>query len=416
MNTRHRKLDLVKGVLLVVGVDIGKLKHFAAIRFGGSVVKVLGFDNDKRGFEQLADEVKHWCNKLGVSRVVLGIEPTGHYWLPLAYWWEDNQGPVVLVNPMHTKRVKELEDNSPLKSDPKDATLISGLVSEGKFLECHLPRGVFAILRNLNFERARCRKRESQLINQLHQSVERIFPEIERVFSSLSAKSCLELLLCSADPAELSALDSTILGEKLRKWSRGHLGVERAENIIALARDSVGLKEGKEAVNAEIKRLILNLRAAQLQRLQVESEIKKYLTQTPGAALLLTVPDFGPMTVAGILANTGDLTSYQHPDQVIKLAGISLYELSSGQHKGRPRITKRGRAQFRKILYMAALRASRKCGSLHFYYAGLTARGLPPTAALVAVMRKILRVCWALVSKQREFDKTILATNLPNAA
>lgn len=415
MNTRQRKQDLVKGAL-VVGVDIGKLKNFAAIRFAGSVVKKLGFNNDLEGFNHLADEVKHWCSKLEVSRVVLGLEPTGHYWQPLAYWWEDNQGPVVLVNPMHTKRVKELEDNSPLKSDSKDAVLISGLVSEGKFLECHLPRGVFATLRNLNFERARCRKRESQLMNQLHQSVERIFPEIERAFSKLSAKSCRELLLCSADPTELAELDSTELAERLRKWSRGRLGIQRAEKIIALARDSVGVKEGKEAVNAEIKRLILNLRAAEKQRLLVEAEIKKYLKQTPGAALLLTVPDFGPMTVAGILANTGDLTGYQNPDQVIKLAGINLYEISSGQHLGRPRITKRGRSQFRQILYMSALRASRKCGSFHYYYARLKARGVPPTSALVAVMRKILRISWALVSKECQFDKNILTHHLPMAA
>lgn len=415
MNTRQRKQDLVKGAL-VVGVDIGKLKNFAALRFGGSVVKMLGFNNDLQGFECLADEVKQWCSKLEISRVVLGLEPTGHYWQPLGYWWEDNQGPVVLVNPMHTKRVKELEDNSPLKSDSKDAVVISGLVSEGKFLECHLPRGVFATLRNLNFERARCRKRESQLMNQLHQSVERIFPEIERAFSKLSANSCRELLLFSADPTELAELDSTELGERLRKWSRGRLGTQRAEKIIALARDSVGVKEGKEAVNAEIKRLIFNIRAAEKQRLLVEAEIKKYLKQTPGAALLLTVPDFGPMTVAGILANTGDLTGYQNPDQVIKLAGINLYEISSGQHQGRPRITKRGRSQFRQILYMAALRASRKRGSFHYYYARLRARGVPPTSALVAIMRKILRICWALVSKECEFDKRILTTDLLIAA
>ena len=416
MNTRQRKQDLVKGAVLVVGVDIGKFKDFAAIRFGGTVVKVLGFGNDLQGFERLVDEVKHWCNKLRVSRVVLGMEPTGHYWQPLAYWWEDNQGPVVLVNPMHTKRVKELEDNSPLKSDPKDAGVISGLVSEGKFLECHLPRGVFATLRNLNFERARCRKRESQLVNQLHQSVDRIFPEIERAFSRLTAKSCLQLLLCCADPSELKEVDPTILGEKLRQWSRGRLGTQRAEEIIELACHSVGVKEGKEAVNAEIRRLIVNLRAAEKQRLQVEIEIKKCLRQTPGAALLLTIPDFGQMTVAGILANTGDLTNYQHPDQMIKLAGLSLYEISSGQHQGRPRITKRGRSQFRKILYMAALRASRKSGSFNYYYARLRARGLPPTSALVAVMRKLLRISWALVTKACEFDKKILTADLPKAA
>src|SRR5215471_16101466 len=124
MNTRQRKHELVKGAL-VVGVDIGKNEHFAGLRpAGGMVVKVIAFNNDRGGFERLAREVDEWCKRLNLSRVVLGVEPTAHYWQALAYWWEDNRGPVVLVNPMHTNRAKELEDNSPLKSDPKDAEVI----------------------------------------------------------------------------------------------------------------------------------------------------------------------------------------------------------------------------------------------------------------------------------------------------
>lgn len=416
MKTRQRKHELVKGGVLVVGVDIGKFKHFAAFRASGLVVKTLGFENDLAGFERLAREVDCWCKRLGFQRAVLGLEPTGHYWQPLAYWWEDHQGKVVLVNPMHTNRAKELEDNSPLKSDPKDAEVISGLVAQGKYLECHLPRGIFATLRNLVMQRSRCRTRETRLLNQLHQSVERIFPEIERAFSSFAVKSCRELLLRYADPAALAQVSAEDLGAMLRKWSSGQLGKDRAAKIILLAQQSVGIQEGKPAINAEIQRLIKHLRAAEEERKELEVEIEKCLSTTPGAALLLTVPDLGPLTVAAILAHTGDLSNYEHPDQVIKLAGLNLYEISSGQHKGRVRITKRGRPHLRKILYMAALRASRRCGSLHAYYSGLVARGLAPTAALVAVMRKLLRITWALVSKAQNFDVEKLSPKLAKAA
>ena len=221
MKTRQRKHELVKGGVLVVGVDIGKFKHFAAFRVSDLVVKTLGFENDLAGFERLAREVDCWCKRLGLQRAVLGLEPTGHYWQALAYWWEDHQGKVVLVNPMHTNRAKELEDNSPLKSDPKDAEVISGLVAQGNYLECHLPRGIFATLRNLVMQRSRCRTRETRLLNQLHQSVERIFPEIEKAFSSFAVKSCRELLLRYADPAALAQVSVEDLGAMLRKWSSG---------------------------------------------------------------------------------------------------------------------------------------------------------------------------------------------------
>jgi len=417
MTTRQRKLELVKGQVLVVGVDIGKVKHFACLRGpNGMVVKGLWFANDRAGFERLRKEVDLWVQKLGLERVVVGMEPTGHYWQPFGYWWEENKGPVALVNPLHTKRAKELEDNSPLKSDPKDAAVISGLVAEGKYLECHLPRGIFATLRDLVMQRKSCRTQESRLMNQLHQSVERIFPEIDHAFSSLAVKSYQELLLRYADPEELAQMSAEDLRGMLRKWSRGRLGEDRAVTIIQLARESVGIREGKEAIKAGIQRLIRQLRAAEEETRKLEDAIVKCLKEAPGAGLLLSVPDFGALTVAAILAHTGDLSNYEHPDQVIKLAGLNLYEISSGQHKGRVRITKRGRSHFRKILYMAALRASRRRGSLRAYYTRLTDRGLESVEALVAVMRKLVRVSWALVKKSQRFDAFKLIPQLPRAA
>lgn len=414
MKTKHRKLDLVKGAL-VVGVDIGKKQHVAALRESGVVVKRVRFNNDQEGFSRLAEEAHHYREGMG-TRVVLGIEPTGHYWLPLAYWWEENMGPVVLVNPMHTNRAKELEDNSPLKSDPKDAEVISWLVSEGKYLECHLPRGIFATLRHLVQQRARYGNEEARLVNQLHQAVEHIFPELEQAFSSFRVNSCREMLLRYADPEEVAEMTAEYLGEQLRTWSRGQLGKERAERIIQLARMSVGLREGKAAINSEIRRLVRQLKVAAENEKNLINEIKRCLPEVPGATLLLSVPDFGVLTVAAILAQTGDLRNYEHPDQVIKLAGLNLYEISSGQHKGRVRITKRGQGAFRKILYMAAMRACRRQGSLHAYYASMVGRGLAPTSVLVAMMRKLLRVSWALVKKSQTFDRERLIPGLAKAA
>src|SRR6185436_15278639 len=112
-----------------------------------------------------------------------------------------------------------------------------------------------------------------------------------------------------------------------------------------------GVKEAASTIGAEVKKLIEQLESIESDCFKLKTQIEHCLTQTPGAALLLTVPSFGPITVAGILANTGDLGAYQHAEEVLKLAGLNLFEISSGKHRGRLRISKRGRAQLRKILY-----------------------------------------------------------------
>ena len=47
----------------------------------------------------------------------------------------------------------------------------------------------------------------------------------------------------------------------------------------------------------------------------------------------------------------GDIRNYDHPRQIRKLAGLNLVENSSGKHKGKIKISKRGRPKLRSILY-----------------------------------------------------------------
>jgi transposase len=254
------------------------------------------------------------------------------------------------------------------------------------------------------------------LVNQLRQTVDRLFPELDRVFPSFMTVSCRQFLLKYADPEVVARVSSKRLGEELKRWSNGRFGLDRAQQLIELARQSVGIREGKTAVKAEVKRLLIQLNALREERKVIESEIGSCLKELPGAGLLLTIPGFGPWTVAAILAHTGDLRNYKHPDQLLKMAGLNLYEISSGQHKGRIRITKRGSGLLRRILYMAALKACRKKSVFNQYYERLTQRGSPTTSSLVSVMRKLLRVSWAISNKQESFDPAKLLPTLARAA
>ena len=403
--TRHRKLERVKGDVLIIGVDIARSAHKAALRLPqGEVSKIFSFANDLSGFQRLAQQVKEQCEKHSLRGAVLGIEPTGHYWEALAYWWEDNYGTVVMVNPMHTKRAKELEDNSPLKSDSKDARVIADLVAQGKYLECHMPKGVFAELRNLVSQRERYQQQRTQVINQLHQCVDRIFPELATEFSSIRVKSYRQLLANYPQPEQLAALAVEELTALLRKCSRGSLGQQKAERLIALAGRSIGVKEAASTIGAEVKRLTRQLDLIEMECSDLEVQMEHCLERTPGAGLLRTVHGFGIITVAGILANTGDIAEYEHPEELIKLAGLNLFEISSGKHRGKLRISKRGRAQLRKILYMAAVRATRSGNPFRLYYRQLVDRGVNPTASLVALMRKLLRVIWSIIRNSQAFD------------
>lgn len=133
---KAQKLSLVYGNVLLVGVDVAKKKHFARIhsQIGLDSVKPFQFHNNREGFHRLLSKICEAQSKEKADRVVVGMEPTGHYWKPLARFLQEHGYTVVIVNPYHVKKSKELEDNTQTKSDRKDAGIIVQLVKEGRFL------------------------------------------------------------------------------------------------------------------------------------------------------------------------------------------------------------------------------------------------------------------------------------------
>jgi transposase len=134
----NAKIEEITPQTLIVGVDIAKTVHWA--RFvdyrGLEVGKTVSFTSDKKGIESIITQIekiiKSKVLKVAYEKVIIGMEPTGHYWKPLANYLEKAEYRVVCVNPYHTKKAKELDDNSPTANDRKDAITIARLVKDGR--------------------------------------------------------------------------------------------------------------------------------------------------------------------------------------------------------------------------------------------------------------------------------------------
>jgi transposase len=81
------------------------------------------------GIEKLLTWIRSIMLDHSFDNVVFGVEPAGHYWMNLAQFLRHTGIQVVLVNPLHVKKTKELVDNSPTKNDRKDARVRSAVIS-----------------------------------------------------------------------------------------------------------------------------------------------------------------------------------------------------------------------------------------------------------------------------------------------
>jgi transposase len=407
--SKANRREVIKPEELVVGIDVAKRSHVATIRLpDGTKKRAFSFSNDHSGFEKLLARAERARVSTGSMGIVFAIESSGHYGHALMHFLTWGGYQVVGINPAHTKRAKELEDNSPEKNDGKDSRIISDLAAQGRGRAVMTPRGVYADLRRLGKLRERLSVERTRIMNRYKGLVDLVFPELNIILRDVGSVSVRRLMTRYPSAMAVARLESKKLAGWLHRWSMGHISNEQCHRIHTAAKESVGIKEGLEAARLEMRQTLAALKVVEGRIREVEAAQEQALLRVPYAEWLLSIPQLGVVTVATILGETGHLPHYRNADAVIKLAGFNLYTKSSGTFKGKTRITRRGRPLLRRYLYLAALRLSKPGSPLAEFHDRL----LPRKAKLqiaVAACRKLVRVMVAVVRDGVNYEAGRLA-------
>jgi transposase len=219
----------------------------------------------------------------------------------------------------------------------------------------------------------------------------------------IKTKSAQYLINNNPTPDSIVALGLDSLCAVLRKVSRGKLGAERAEELFKSARTSVGIQEGRESILFEIGHLVSSIENVDRFIEGLEQQMAYYLEQIPYSHSILSIKGIGEVTTAALIGEVGDFRKFDTIAEIMKLAGLDLYEVSSGKHRGQRRISKRGRSLMRKLLFFAAINAVKSKGIMHEYYQQMLDRGMPKLKALTAISRKLLIIIFALVRNNTEY-------------
>ncbi len=399
-----KKLKKVSEKTLLVAVDIGKVKHTGYWRLpDGTDIKPFEFFNNGRGFQKFWECICEAKRVYLVEEVVVGFESTGSYAEPLLHFLRKRGVRLVQVNPFHTKRLKELQGNSPNKTDHKDPKVIADIMELGHSLTVVIPEGVAAELRRLTNARERAMERRNILLNQLQDLVFMIFPEFLEVMKDVKGKTSRYLLRNCPTPEDIIKKGLENLTQELKEVSRGKLCGDRAEALFRAAWESVGIKEGQKSIVLEIRECLLLLEASEGFIGKLEEEMANRLSEIPYSRCILSIKGIGKVTAAGLIGEVGDFRQFRTISEIIKYGGLDLFEISSGKRRGKRRISKRGRPLLRKLLFFASLNTVKKGGAMYDFYQRYLHRGMHRNKALIAIARKLLRVIFALVRDHSMF-------------
>ena len=419
--TQNEKIKFCEDAM-IVGVDIGKtqlsIRCFDSKGMELGQCKAYEFGNDGEGMDQAICHITAMGRTYNKAQIVVGCEPTGHYWNNMYFEFTDAGYTVVLVNPNAVKASKELDDNNQLKSDQKDPKVIAGLVKDGRYSIPYFPEGTYAELRVLGRMGQNNTVWGTRVKNQMICWVDKCFPELIGKgcpFEDVEAASLRALLKAAPLPDDVISLGVDGINE-IFKGIR-NVGRKKAEAVYKAARGSIGHSEAPDADRYEIKVLCDQLEMALKQEKEINQKKVELLLEYEDVQSLLQIPGIGKnavvgssasgCTLAAFLGELGDISRFDSSGEIIKLFGLVPVACSSGQHKGEYKISKRGRKRGRYFIITMArcvVMHSAEWQEVYRYYTTRGENRYSPNEAYVAVAAKLIRIIYLVLTKHVAYD------------
>lgn len=158
----------------------------------------------------------------------------------------------------------------------------------------------------------------------------------------------------------------------------------------------------QQAVAPALKALTKALKA-------VEAEMQQLIAADADLAALyeclVSVPGVGPVLATELLLTTGEFRTRSDAKRYASYAGVVPFERSSGQHRGRGRVSPHANKRVKALLHLAALSAVRWCQPLKAYYERKVAEGKPKLLVLNNVRNKLVHLLFACAQHHRKYDE-----------
>jgi transposase len=195
--------------------------------------------------------------------------------------------------------------------------------------------------------------------------------------------------------------------------------VRRRESLLQLRQQEANRLSSGETSPVVQASLTAVLAVLDAQLAAIEQAIHAQIQAAPDLRrqhqLLDSIPGIGSTTAAALLGEI-DFGAYPSARQLAAQAGLTPRQRQSGTSvHGKPRLSKQGASQLRKILFLPAVVATRHNPIVRAFADRLKARGKAKMAIVGAAMRKLLHLCYGVLKTGLTFDPNYLPKHPPPA-
>lgn len=380
--------------MIFVGIDVAKDKHdcFIVSSEGEILADVFTIPNNSAGFDILLQAIRS-CSK-PQDKIKVGLEATGHYNYNILGFLVDNSLTTYVINPLHISNFRKYNSLRKTKTDRVDARMIATMLMSNVDLKSYTDISYhneeLKSLTRYRFvkvnERAKLKQSISRLVNIL-------FPELEKMVSSLHIASVYALLSEFPGSEQVAGAHLTRLNNLLSSASHGRYGREKAIEIREAARISIGSRRRAESM--ELQHTIMLIRTMDLMIEETESRIEEIMEEVQSP--ITTIPGITFRMGAMIIAEVGEFSQFSSPDKILAYAGLSPSTYQSGQLKNsHARMEKRGSKYLRYALFNATKIVCQHNPIFAAYLAKKRAEGKHYYVAISHAAKKLVRLIYAM--------------------
>ena len=390
--------------MVCVGIDVAKDKHdcFIISSEGEILADVFTIQNNAEGFDRLLQTIRR-CTR-PEDKIKVGLEATGHYSYNILGFLLDKGLPTYVINPLHTNLYRKSLSLRKTKTDRVDARTIAAMLMSDVDLKSYTDtvyhNEELKSLTRSRFDKVCERAKLKQTVSRL---VTILFPELEKLVSSLHSASVYALLSEFPGAKQLSSAHMTHLKAVLKNASQGRYGQEMAETIRNAARSSVG--SVMPAKSLELQHTIRLIREFDAEIEDIETAIQAIVDEMQSP--ITTIPGMGVRMGAVILAEIGDFSRFDSPDKILAYAGMSPSTYQSGQLSlsgAYSHMEKRGSRYLRYALYNATKYVCHWDPTFAAYLAKKRAEGKHYNVALSHAAKKLVRLIYALEKSRQPYS------------
>ena len=338
--------------MVYVGIDVAKDKHdcFIVNSDGEVLHDVFTVQNNMDGFEDLFFKIK--TSSKDLSKVKVGLEATGHYNCNLLGFLKRKGLSTIVINPLYTSLSRKSVSLRKTKTDKVDARTIASMIMSDVSLKPYSDilyhNEDLKSLSRYRFDKVSERAKQKQSVSRL---VNILFPELEKLVSTIHAKAVYELLSEFPGAHQVASANLKHLTSLFETASKGHFGRDKANEIREAARRSIS--SYLPAKSLELRHTIILIRELTAEIAEIEAEIKKIMDAIDSP--ILSVPGISYAIGAVIVSEIGDFSRFDNPDKMLAFAGCSPTTYQSGQlYSSHAKMEKRGSKYLRWALINAA--------------------------------------------------------------